>query len=97
MAKKKEKTTKLKEIEAPLPPLSPLFTNLAIALGHPDMVMLDFGFIAPSYAEPHDIEDSHLARICMPWDIAEIFCESLQEAISTHKATKPKRRPRRKS
>jgi len=97
MAKKKKEDIKIKEIRAPIPPVSPLFSNLAVVFSHEEVVMLDFGFISPSYAQPHNVEDYQLARICLPWDTAEFLSESLRDAVSGHKKEQEsKRRPRRK-
>jgi methylglyoxal synthase len=95
MAKKKEEDIKIKEIRAPISPVSPLFSNIAVVFSHEEVVMLDFGFISPSYAQPHNIEDSQLARICLPWDTAEFLSESLKDVISDHKKEQESRRRRR--
>jgi len=97
MVKKKKEEVKIEEIKAPLPPLSPLFSNVVAIFFHSDIVVLDFGFVAPSYREPHGIEDSQVARICLPWDSAEDLSESLNNAILDYKKKqKSKRRTKNK-
>jgi len=96
MVKKKKEEIEIEEIKAPIPPLSPLFSNVVALFSHSDMVMLDFGFVAPSYREPHGIEDSQVARICLPWDSAENLSESLNDAISDYKKQESKRRTKNK-
>lgn len=85
MAKKKKEEIEIEEIKAPIRPLSPLLSNIVEVLSHSDIVMLDFGFIAPSYQEPYNFEVSQVARICLTWDSAEILLKSLGDAISEHK------------
>ena len=82
---KEEKKRKIEEVKAPIPPVSPLFSNVTAIASHADMVMLDFGFVAPSYCEPHDLEDNHISRICLDWDAAGNLASRLEEAISEHK------------
>lgn len=85
MAKKKKEAIKIEEIKAPVSPVSPLFSNVFNVFSHLDMVMLDFGFAAPGYREPYDVEDNQIARICLPWDSAESLAEFLSKVISDHK------------
>ena len=85
MAKKKKEEIEIEEIKAPISSLSPLFSNITAVFTNPDMVMLDFGFVGPSYREPYDIEDSQVARICIPWDSAEILLKTLSDATSAYK------------
>lgn len=93
MVKKKKEEVKIEEIKAPIPPISPLFSNVVAIFPHSDMVMLDFGFVAPSYRKPYNFEDSQIARVCLPWDSAEILLDNLSDAISDYKkAQKSKRR-----
>jgi len=92
MAGKKEEPIQIEEIKAPMSPISPLISNVVAVFSQPDMVMLDFGFVAPNYCEPHDLEDSQVARICLPWDSAEALAESLHEVISERKKEKRVRR-----
>jgi hypothetical protein len=84
MPKEKKESIEIKEISAPVPPLAPLFANLVSITGHPDMVLLDFGFYAPSYKKPYGVEDTQVARFCIPWDTAKDLVDSLNESISEH-------------
>jgi len=95
MAKKKKE--EIEEIKAPISPISPLFSNVVAVFSHPDTVMLDFGFLAPSYRKPYSVEDSQIARICLPWDSAELLSESLSDTIAARKKEQEsKRRPKSK-
>jgi hypothetical protein len=94
MARKKEE--EIKEIKAPVSPVSPLFSNLVWVLSHPDFVLLDFGFVAPGYTEPYEVEDTQVARICITWDSAEQLLGRLGEMVSEHKK-QSKRRSKVKS
>lgn len=85
MAKKKKEEIKIEEITAPISPVSPLFSNVVSVFSHPHTVMLDFGFAAPRYRQPHDVEDSQIARICLSWDSAESLAKFLSDVISEHK------------
>lgn len=97
MVKKKKEEVKIEEIKAPIPPLSPLFSNVVAIFPHSDIVMLDFGFAAPSYREPYNIEDSQIARVCLPWNSAEALLDNLSDAISDYKkAQESKRRTKNK-
>lgn len=92
MAKKEKEEIKLKEIKAPIPPVSPLFSNVLMVSSHADMVMLDFGFVGPSYFEPYDFEDNHISRICLDWGAAENLAEQLSDAILEYKKKFPSKR-----
>ena len=81
---KKEKV-EIKDIRAPIYPVSPLFSNVVATSSHRDMVMLDFGFLGPSYFEPYGFEDNHISRICLNWDSAENLLKELKDAVSEHK------------
>jgi hypothetical protein len=91
MARKQKEEPKIEEIQAPLAPLSPLLSNVVAVIPHADWALLDFGFAAPAYREPHEIEDCQIARICLPWDTVEFLARSLTEAISA-KEKKTKQR-----
>lgn len=92
MARKKKEEIEIEEIKAPIPPLSPLFSNSVAIWAHSDMVMLDFGFVGPSYREPYGFEDSHMARMCLDWDAAENLVNNLSDAISDHKKVQESKR-----
>ena len=92
MAKKEKAETKIEEIKAPIPPLSPLFSNVTVILPHTSMVLLDFGFVGPSYCEPYDFEDNHISRICLDWDAAENLAEQLNDAILEYKKRFPSKK-----
>lgn len=88
MVKKKEKKEEIKEIGAPIPPVSPLFSNVVSITPHRDMVMLDFGFTGPSYLEPHGFEDNHISRVCLGWDAVEGLVTYLNDAMAERKKLK---------
>jgi len=92
MAKKAKEETKIEEIKAPIPPLSPLFSNVTAIWPHTDMVLLDFGFVGPSYRKPYDFEDNHISRICLDWEAAENLAEQLSGAILEYKKRFPSKK-----
>jgi len=94
MARKKERKIEIKEIEAPTSPISPLISNVFAVYSNPNIVMLDFGFAAPSYLKPYNVEDHQVARICLSWDSAENLAKDLADVISGHKR---ERRSQRRS
>lgn len=94
MARKKKE--EIEEIKAPASPVSPLFSNYIWVTYHPDIILLDFGFLAPSYTGPYNIEDTQVARICIPWDSAEQLLDRLQEMVSERKKEPKKRLAKRK-
>ena len=96
MARKKKEEIEIKEIKAPTPPVSPLFSNFVWVISHPDIVLLDFGFLAPSYTEPYGIEDMQIARICVSWDAAEQLLDELKEIVSKRKKELKKQPAKRK-
>ena len=49
------------------------------------MVAINFGLSNPSYFEPHDDEDVPVARIFLPWEMAEELLKVLRKVISDHK------------
>lgn len=60
-------------------------------------VVLDFGFSTPSYFEPHDEEEMQIARIVLPWEVAETLWETLKKVLDKHeKPVKPKRKAKSK-
>lgn len=75
----------INEIEPPLESLSPVYTNFTLTFPATDVMIIDFGFIAPSYSKPYDIRDYHIARICLPWDAVQTLSEDLKKAIEEHK------------
>jgi len=94
MARKKKE--EIEEIKAPASPASPLFSNFVWVTSHPDIVLFDFGFVAPGYTEPYDLEDTQVARICISWDSAEQLLDRLEEIVSKHKKKPKKRLAKRK-
>ena len=91
MTQKQNKEPKFVEVSAPVTPLSPLFSNIVDVHSHPGVLMLDFSFIGPGYCEPHNIEVTQVARICIPWNSAEYLSKLLNVAISSQKEKqKPK-------
>jgi hypothetical protein len=92
MAKKEKKEIEIEEIKAPIPPVSPLFSNVTVVSPHVDMILLDFGFLAPSYRKPYELEDNHISRVCLDWDTAETFASQLKEAISEYKKMFPSKK-----
>lgn len=81
----KKKATEIKEIQAPASSVLPLFSNLTLVNPHEDMVLIDFGFIAPSYIDEADyLEDTQIARICLSWSAAEILSKTLAKSLKAH-------------
>jgi len=98
MARRKKEEIEIEEIKAPIYPVSPLFSNINAVFANPDTVMLDFGYVGPNYQEPYDLEDTQIARICMPWYSAEVLSKNLSDAISDYKKEqKPKTRKKKTS
>jgi len=66
MPRKKKEEQKIQdeqeinEIEPPLESLSPVYTNFTMIIPSTDVVIIDFGLIAPSYSKPYDIRDYHV-------------------------------------
>lgn len=84
MAKKKEQV-ETPEIKAPLTPVSPVTANTVALFSSENVVMVDFGFVAPSYNKAYEVEDNQVARICLTWSAAEGLSDLLSDAISDHK------------
>jgi len=82
---------KVIQVKASLPSVSPLFSNMVIVVPHQNMVMLDFGFLGPSYCKPYDFEDSQISRICIDWVAVDMLIEQLQDALSEHKKVTAKK------
>ena len=85
MTKQSKKSGK---IERNTSKIIPLISNMYAVFSHRDVIMLDFGFVAPSYDEPHDVEDTQIARVCLTWETAEGVLKLLQDAIIEHKKEK---------
>lgn len=81
----KEKEREIKQIKAPPQALSALYSNVTFLSSSEDIIVIDFGFYAPTYndADNH-LEDQHIARIVMQWDEAQDFADSLREVIVEH-------------
>ena len=90
MEEKKKEEPKIVEVSAPATPLSPLLANLVDVSTHPEIVVLDFGFIAPRFGERDKIEVTQIARICLNWSDIEELSEMFNDAITNHKKSKPK-------
>jgi hypothetical protein len=84
MPKEKKESVKVTEVSAPVQSITPLYANLASVVGHPDIVMIDLGFLAPSYRKPYGLEDTQVARFCLDWDTARELYKNLKETISDH-------------
>ena len=84
MPNKKQNNLEIKEVQAPIAPLSPLFSNIIEVHTHSEIVVIDFGFVAPGYSEPYDIEATQIARICVPWSAIEHLSGLLNKAILDH-------------
>jgi len=93
--KKMNKQTEIKEIPSPPKSIAPLFANITTGYSHEEMVVLDFGFFAPSYIQDADyLEDSQVARLCLPWSTAEALHELLSDILKSQPGQKNKRKPR---
>jgi len=87
---------KTKEIQAPAKSITPQISNVTAVYNHPDFVIIDFGFAAPSYIEKADyLEDTQIARICLPWDSIEDLAKSLNSILKGR--TKPNKKKTGKS
>ena len=94
---KKKKEIEIKEIKAPASSVFPLFSNLTVTHSHEDMILIDFGFIAPSYIEESDdLEDTQIARICLSWSAAEILSKDLAQSVKSHSVEITKKRAKTK-
>lgn len=93
----KGKKEEIEEIKAPISPLSPLSSNVVRVIAHSEFLMLDFGFVAPSYHKPYPIEDNQIARICLDWEAGKYLLDSLKDAVSDHrKGDQPKQKRKSK-
>lgn len=91
MNTKKKKETEIKEIQSPASAILPLFSNVNTVYSHPDLAIIDFGLLAPSYIEAVDyLEDTQIARICLPWSSAEELAEKLSESVKEHSSKRTK-------
>lgn len=91
--KKTKKETEIKEILAPANSISPLFSNVIAVYSHEEMVVLDFGFLAPTYIEKADyMEDTQIARLCLPWSVIEDLHRALSDALENHSGKKNKKK-----
>ncbi|MFC1871737.1 DUF3467 domain-containing protein, partial [Chloroflexota bacterium] len=90
--KKKDENMEIEEIKAQLAPLSPIIANFTWVVGSREIVMLDFGFLAPSYSKPYSLEGTQVARIFMSWEAIEQLSDRLNEALSEYKKENKRRR-----
>lgn len=91
MARKTKKEPEFRQNRGLIPPV---YSNVVGMVGDKNLLLLDFGLVVPSYFKPHDMEDSQVARILLPWGSVENMLELLQEAISDHKKeAKTKKKP----
>ena len=67
---------------------APEFVNGFGIIPSDETLMLDFGFIGPSYYGKHEDELTHVARIVMDWDVAEGLCDNISECINLMKEEK---------
>jgi hypothetical protein len=77
-----KKTDVIKELKAPSPVVAPLHANISVVIHWDESVLLDFGYVAPSYVAPNDLEDTHIARILIPLESAKILIRQLKETVS---------------
>lgn len=93
--KKTDKETEIKEIPSPPQSIAPVFSNIVTGYSHEEMVVLDFGFFAPSYIQNADyFEDHQVARLCLPWTTATALHELLSDMLKSQPRKKNKRKPR---
>lgn len=93
--KKIKKETEIKEIASSPKSIIPLFVNVTTGYSHEEMVVLDFGFLAPSYITDADyLEDSQVARLCLPWSTAEALHQLLSDILKSQPGKKNKKKPR---
>ena len=97
MPKKKDESSEIQEIPAPITSISPIFSNISAVFTTEETVMLDFGYVVPSYQEPNDLMDIQVSRICMPWSSAESLRKILSDAISDHKKELKNKQKRREN
>jgi hypothetical protein len=82
MARKSKKSI---EIEQNKTQVLPLLSDIFAVFSEKNIVMIDFGFTAPSYFEPHKMQDTQIARICLSWELAQKLSDVLQNTILEHK------------
>ncbi len=85
MSNEKPTEFHIKEIQAPTPPIAPIYANVVSVIPSVDLAVLDFGFYAPSYRAPYHLEDSQFVRICLSWDAALDLAENLKSVIAERK------------
>jgi len=91
--KKTKKEIEIKEIPATANSIAPLFSNIPAVYTHEEMVVLDFGFLAPPYIENADyLEDTQIARLCLPWSAIEELHRMLSDALEKHSGKKNKKK-----
>lgn len=93
--KKINKEPEIKEIPSPPKSIAPLFANIITGYAHEEMVVLDFGLFAPSYIEDAGyLEDSQVARLCLPWSTVEALHQLLSDMLKSQPGKKTKRKPK---
>jgi len=93
--KKRNEEPKIKEIPSSPQSTAPLFVNVTTGYSHDEVVVLDFGFFAPSYVQDADyMEDSQVVRLCLPWSTAEALHQLLSDILKSQPGKKNKKKPR---
>ena len=77
------------------PSVSPLLANVISLHNAGDLVLMDFGFLAPSYVDPYDLEDTHIARICLNLQSAKHLSKQLSKLLSDKNKESKKRKERK--
>jgi hypothetical protein len=59
--------------------IPPVYSNFVRVVPSRDFVLIDFGFLAPSYKKPYDFQDTQIARICLDWETSKDLLKDLRE------------------
>lgn len=81
-----------------IPATTAIYSN-TLGVGSTDNeVVINFGFLTPSYFEPHDDEDIPVARIVLSWELARDLLDTLSPIVKNYeKKQNTKERKRTKS
>ena len=91
--KKINKDAEVRVIQAPSRAIVPQLSNISSAYTHNEYVILDFGFIAPTYDQESDLfENTQIARICLTWDSIEELSDMLVSVLKDKQKSGKKRR-----
>lgn len=85
------------EIPATVNTVTSVFANIFNLHPHEDYVLVDFGFVGPSYVEPYPLQDIQVSRIILTWDIAKQFADSVTKAHAEMQEAHKKNTTRKKS